>query len=113
MKMAMVANHMNQRPMYDNDGNPIYIPVFVWWYRHVNEEGWSVHMLAFLNAITDDWRWVSMHGMVVFGVRHGRPFFLFGPSVRRVKSDSPGEDIDDEEEVDEVETNYPRGEIPF
>ncbi len=63
-----------------NDGEPVAFGVFKWFMAHRDEHGWSYHLLAFCNAVTDAFAWQSYQGVFVLGWRNG--FYLeFSPGM--------------------------------
>ena len=81
MKLTTVFNRLGTQILRKQNGEPMVFPVFRWWLKLQHENGWEIHLLAFCSATTEDYRFQTFQGVIVFGWSNG-PIFEFSPGIR-------------------------------
>jgi hypothetical protein len=80
MKFATVFNRLGKQILRNRDGEPVVFPVFRWWIKIQDENGWVIHLLAFCSATTEDYRFQMFQGVIAFGWANG-PILQFSPAI--------------------------------
>jgi hypothetical protein len=80
VKLATVFNKLGNQVLRNRDG-PVVFPVFRWWMKFQDENGWVIHLLAFCSATTEDHKFQMFQGIVAFGWING-PVLEFSPGIR-------------------------------
>jgi hypothetical protein len=76
MKLTTVFNRKGTQALRNENG-PVVFPVFRWWLKVQDENGWVIHLLAFCSATTEDYKFQMYHA---FGWVNG-PVLQFSPAI--------------------------------
>ena len=67
MKISFVFERNGKTPRVRQDGSQEAFPVFRWYSFVRHDYGWELHLFAFCQATTEDFRFQTFQGVFAFG----------------------------------------------
>ena len=67
MKISLVFERNGKTPKRRPDGNHEAFPVYRWYVFQRGDHGWELHLFAFCQATTEDFRFQAFQGVFALG----------------------------------------------